>query len=55
VTETDKASEASVIELIREQFPDHAFIAEETAALAPLTDVPTWVCASPPVASPVAY
>jgi len=46
VTETDEKVEAHVIDTLREKFPGHAFIGEESDAAgkkAPLTDNPTWI------------
>ncbi|XP_024535072.1 inositol-phosphate phosphatase [Selaginella moellendorffii] len=46
VTETDKACEKLIFELLQKHFPDHKFIGEETSALngtAELTDEPTWI------------
>ncbi len=34
VTEVDKAAEAAIIEILRESYPDHAILAEETGASA---------------------
>ncbi|KAL5975488.1 Small subunit (SSU) processome component [Asimina triloba] len=46
VTETDKACEDFIFNLLKQQFPDHKFIGEETSAAlgtAELTDHPTWM------------
>lgn len=46
VTETDKACENLIFCLIKETFPDHEFIGEETTAVSgsfELTDKPTWI------------
>lgn len=47
VTETDQRVEKIVSESLRERFPDHQFIGEESyaaGAKAKLTDAPTWIC-----------
>jgi len=47
VTETDQAVEKMVSESLRDKFPHHKFIGEETFAVdakADLTDAPTWIC-----------
>ncbi|KAL3627342.1 vacuolar transporter chaperone [Castilleja foliolosa] len=46
VTETDKACEELIFNFLKEQFPDHKFIGEETTAangVTKLTDEPTWI------------
>uniref|UniRef100_A0A1B0CNZ5 Inositol-1-monophosphatase n=2 Tax=Lutzomyia longipalpis TaxID=7200 RepID=A0A1B0CNZ5_LUTLO len=43
VTEYDKRVEDLIIEGIREKYPNHKFIAEESAAKNPLTADPTWI------------
>eukprot|EP01119_Soliformovum_irregulare_P023408 TRINITY_DN8164_c0_g1_i1.p1 TRINITY_DN8164_c0_g1~~TRINITY_DN8164_c0_g1_i1.p1 ORF type:complete len:271 (+),score=66.13 TRINITY_DN8164_c0_g1_i1:1-813(+) len=47
VTETDKKSEELIMSRIREKYPDHKFIAEETVSegkgTEELTDAPTWI------------
>ncbi|XP_010542194.1 PREDICTED: inositol-phosphate phosphatase-like [Tarenaya hassleriana] len=46
VTETDKTCEEVVFNHLKQQFPDHKFIGEETAAaygVTELTDEPTWI------------
>jgi fructose-1,6-bisphosphatase/inositol monophosphatase family enzyme len=47
VTETDKECESTIIDAIKEKFPDHLFIGEEGSAeggsIASLTDKPTWI------------
>ncbi|KAA1070009.1 hypothetical protein PGT21_002205 [Puccinia graminis f. sp. tritici] len=47
VTETDQMVEKMVSESLRDKFPDHQFIGEETFAVdakAELTNAPTWIC-----------
>ncbi|KAH9823525.1 hypothetical protein DFH28DRAFT_1078430 [Melampsora americana] len=47
VTETDQAVEKLVAKSIKEKFPDHKFIGEESFAAgekADLTNDPTWIC-----------
>lgn len=48
VTETDKECEKLILEIIKNKFPTHQFIGEETSAdkdsPIPLTDSPTWMC-----------
>ncbi|KAI0567503.1 Inositol monophosphatase [Gracilaria domingensis] len=43
VTDTDHAVEALVFDSIRERFPDHEFIGEESASGTEWTDAPTWI------------
>ncbi|KAL8461612.1 hypothetical protein ACS0TY_032915 [Phlomoides rotata] len=46
VTETDKACEELIFNLLKQQYPDHKFIGEETTAACgatELTDEPTWI------------
>ncbi|KAJ7967801.1 Inositol-1-monophosphatase [Quillaja saponaria] len=46
VTETDKACEDLIFNLLKQHFPTHKFIGEETAAAgraADLTEEPTWI------------
>jgi myo-inositol-1(or 4)-monophosphatase len=43
VTETDRAVEAFLFRELRAAFPAHAFIGEESAADAPLSDALTWI------------
>lgn len=43
VTETDRAVEKKLFGAIRDKFPDHAFIGEESAATAEWTSAPTWI------------
>ncbi|KAG9443615.1 hypothetical protein H6P81_014955 [Aristolochia fimbriata] len=46
VTETDKACEDLIFNRLKQKFPDHKFIGEETSAefgTAELTDDPTWM------------
>lgn len=47
VTETDKQCEALIYDLLRQSFPDHAFIGEEGSAAQgftdSLSDAPTWM------------
>jgi inositol-phosphate phosphatase/L-galactose 1-phosphate phosphatase len=47
VTETDKRCEDLIRSMLKEHFPNHEFIGEETAALTgepgELTDGPTWM------------
>lgn len=47
VTETDKQAEQLIIAAIRQRFPSHAFIAEESFTGPPgvydITDTPTWI------------
>ncbi|CAL1385975.1 unnamed protein product [Linum trigynum] len=46
VTETDKACEDLVFNLLKERYPTHKFIGEETTAaygVTELTDEPTWI------------
>lgn len=43
VTETDKAVEAYLCNRIKERFPGHRFIAEESASNNEWTDEPTWI------------
>ena len=43
VTETDRAVEQKLFDAIRDKFPDHAFIGEESAAAAEWTSAPTWI------------
>ncbi|EPS58689.1 hypothetical protein M569_16124, partial [Genlisea aurea] len=46
VTETDKACEELIFNLLQERYPDHKFIGEETTAAngaSELTDDPTWI------------
>ncbi|GFZ49654.1 Inositol monophosphatase 2 [Saitozyma sp. JCM 24511] len=43
VTEVDKAVEAFIYRRIKETFPDHAFIGEETYAGQSIPDAPTWI------------
>ncbi|KAK4439442.1 putative MO25-like protein [Sesamum alatum] len=46
VTETDKACEELVFNFLKERFPDHKFIGEETTAacgVSELTHEPTWI------------
>lgn len=43
VTETDHAVEAFLFRELRAAYPNHAFIGEESAASAALTDTPTWI------------
>ncbi|KAL6520489.1 vacuolar transporter chaperone [Orobanche hederae] len=46
VTETDKACEELIFSLLKQQYPDHKFIGEETTAAcgaSELTDEPTWI------------
>uniref|UniRef100_A0A0C9QN68 Inositol-1-monophosphatase n=1 Tax=Wollemia nobilis TaxID=56998 RepID=A0A0C9QN68_9CONI len=46
VTETDKACEELVFNFLKEKYPDHKFIGEETSSVygtAELTDDPTWI------------
>jgi inositol-phosphate phosphatase/L-galactose 1-phosphate phosphatase len=46
VTETDKACEEIIFQHLKQIYPDHQFIGEETSAVygtADLTDAPTWI------------
>ncbi|XP_042026112.1 inositol monophosphatase 3-like [Salvia splendens] len=46
VTETDKACEELIFSSLKQQYPDHKFIGEETTAacgVTELTDEPTWI------------
>lgn len=43
VTEFDKASEKAIIDLINEQYPDHAFLAEESGSSESKGDVVRWI------------
>eukprot|EP01018_Ginkgo_biloba_P029874 Gb_06984 [translate_table: standard] len=46
VTETDKACEELIFSFLKQTYPDHKFIGEETSAAygtAELTDAPTWI------------
>lgn len=46
VTETDKACEEIIFQHLKQTYPDHQFIGEETSAVygtAYLTDAPTWI------------
>ncbi|CAK9182248.1 unnamed protein product [Ilex paraguariensis] len=46
VTETDKACEDLIFDYLKQHFPDHKFIGEETTAacgITELTDEPTWI------------
>lgn len=43
VTETDHAVEALIFGRIRERFPDHCLIGEESAPNAEWTEAPTWI------------
>ncbi|GLJ06916.1 hypothetical protein SUGI_0052430 [Cryptomeria japonica] len=46
VTETDKACEELVFKFLKEKYPDHQFIGEETSTVygtSELTDEPTWI------------
>lgn len=46
VTETDKKCEELIFNLLKQQYPEHKFIGEETAAACgtvELTDEPTWI------------
>ncbi|KAH6777252.1 Inositol monophosphatase family protein [Perilla frutescens var. hirtella] len=46
VTETDKACEELIFNSLKQQYPDHKFIGEETTAACgatELTDEPTWI------------
>lgn len=46
VTETDKACEELVFEFLKQKYPEHKFIGEETSAVNgtdDLTDAPTWI------------
>ncbi|KAH9315402.1 hypothetical protein KI387_024029, partial [Taxus chinensis] len=46
VTETDKACEELVFEFLKQKYPDHKFIGEETSAVYgtdELTENPTWI------------
>eukprot|EP00210_Caulerpa_lentillifera_P008127 g7761.t1 len=48
VTETDKECERLILDIIKNKFPTHLFIGEESSAdkdaLVELTDLPTWMC-----------
>jgi inositol-phosphate phosphatase/L-galactose 1-phosphate phosphatase len=46
VTDIDKRCEHVIFNVLREQFPTHCFIGEESAADVELTDAPTW-CVDP--------
>ena len=43
VTETDEAVEALIYSRIRDKFPSHKFIGEESAADVEWTSEPTWI------------
>jgi myo-inositol-1(or 4)-monophosphatase len=43
VTEVDKAAEAAIIEIIRQAYPDHSILAEETGATAARDSEHTWI------------
>eukprot|EP01018_Ginkgo_biloba_P006233 Gb_36926 [translate_table: standard] len=46
VTETDKACEKLIFQHLKQTYPNHQFIGEETSAVygtADLTDAPTWI------------
>ncbi|KAL5467589.1 hypothetical protein EMCRGX_G031844 [Ephydatia muelleri] len=43
VTETDKKVQDLVISFLKNKFPDHKFIGEESETCAGLTDAPTWI------------